>query len=228
LRRIGRDASIAATMAPSFRFSAAFRPALRTRLRPRCGARGKGLWPVAGTDEAGRGPLAGPVVAAAVILDPTHPDGLDDSKKLSPISARAFAAIMDAALRLRGVGLRRSRSMAATSARPAWRPCAAPWRALHAAASGAGGRPRHPPGMPANAGHWCAATAFLSIAAASIVAKVVRDRIMCRAGACDPRYGFEMPYGLCHQPPPHRHRGTWRGGASAPPELRAVPHPGGK
>ena len=39
--------------------------------------------PVAGVDEAGRGPLAGPVVAAAVILDPNnHPDGLDDSKKL--------------------------------------------------------------------------------------------------------------------------------------------------
>ncbi|MDX2412092.1 MAG: ribonuclease HII [Woeseiaceae bacterium] len=40
--------------------------------------------PVAGVDEAGRGPLAGPVVAAAVILNPDRPiDGLDDSKKLS-------------------------------------------------------------------------------------------------------------------------------------------------
>ena len=44
-----------------------------------------GLWPVAGLDEAGRGPLAGPVVAAAVILDPGKiPDGLDDSKRLTP------------------------------------------------------------------------------------------------------------------------------------------------
>src|SRR6266581_2581076 len=43
----------------------------------------RGIWPVAGCDEAGRGPLAGPVVAAAVILDPNAiPDGLDDSKKL--------------------------------------------------------------------------------------------------------------------------------------------------
>src|SRR5438045_6673507 len=42
-----------------------------------------GLFPVAGCDEAGRGPLAGPVVAAAVILDPKRvPRGLDDSKKL--------------------------------------------------------------------------------------------------------------------------------------------------
>ena len=39
---------------------------------------------ICGVDEAGRGPLAGPVVAAAVILDPNNPvEGLDDSKKLS-------------------------------------------------------------------------------------------------------------------------------------------------
>src|SRR5690349_8229406 len=44
----------------------------------------RGVWPVAGCDEAGRGPLAGPVVAAAVILDPDRvPRGLDDSKKLT-------------------------------------------------------------------------------------------------------------------------------------------------
>ncbi len=50
-----------------------------------------GLLPVAGCDEAGRGPLAGPVVAAAVILDPKRiPRGLNDSKKLNPDSARRF------------------------------------------------------------------------------------------------------------------------------------------
>jgi ribonuclease HII len=44
----------------------------------------RGIWPVAGCDEAGRGPLAGPVVAAAVILDPDRiPKGIDDSKRLS-------------------------------------------------------------------------------------------------------------------------------------------------
>src|ERR1043165_2273984 len=45
----------------------------------------QGIYPVAGCDEAGRGPLAGPVVAAAVILDPKRiPRGLNDSKKLDP------------------------------------------------------------------------------------------------------------------------------------------------
>src|SRR5581483_934527 len=45
----------------------------------------RGVWPVAGCDEAGRGPLAGPVVAAAVILDPDRiPRGIDDSKRLTP------------------------------------------------------------------------------------------------------------------------------------------------
>src|SRR5678810_1331764 len=44
----------------------------------------RGVFPVAGCDEAGRGPLAGPVVAAAVILDPRRiPKGLNDSKKLN-------------------------------------------------------------------------------------------------------------------------------------------------
>ena len=53
------------------------------------GARSRGIWPVAGCDEAGRGPLAGPVVAAAVILDPKRiPRGLNDSKKLDARGAR--------------------------------------------------------------------------------------------------------------------------------------------
>ena len=63
----------------------------------------RGVWPVAGCDEAGRGPLAGPVVAAAVILNPDDvPRGLDDSKRLTAerrevlyerICARAQVAI---------------------------------------------------------------------------------------------------------------------------------------
>src|SRR5829696_6818063 len=57
---------------------------IRPTFRRERAALKRGIWPVAGCDEAGRGPLAGPVVAAAVILDPKRiPRGLDDSKKLS-------------------------------------------------------------------------------------------------------------------------------------------------
>src|SRR5881397_2242985 len=58
---------------------------LRPTFRRERAALKRGVWPVAGCDEAGRGPLAGPVVAAAVILDPKRiPRGLNDSKKLNP------------------------------------------------------------------------------------------------------------------------------------------------
>jgi len=50
---------------------------------------------IAGVDEAGRGPLAGPVVVAAVILDPARPlVGLDDSKKLSAARREALAPLI--------------------------------------------------------------------------------------------------------------------------------------
>lgn len=50
---------------------------------------------IAGVDEAGRGPLAGPVAVAAVILDPAHPiDGLDDSKKLSEARRELLAPLI--------------------------------------------------------------------------------------------------------------------------------------
>ena len=76
---------------------------IRPTFRRERAALKRGLWPVAGCDEAGRGPLAGPVVAAAVILDPQRiPRGLNDSKKLTAperetlyekITARAQFAI---------------------------------------------------------------------------------------------------------------------------------------
>src|ERR1700731_413091 len=57
--------------------------AIRPTFRRERAALKRGVFPVAGCDEAGRGPLAGPVVAAAVILDPKRiPRGLNDSKKL--------------------------------------------------------------------------------------------------------------------------------------------------
>src|ERR1700723_2070024 len=76
---------------------------LRPTFRPQRTGLKRGVWPVAGCDEAGRGPLAGPVVAAAVVLDPDDvPRGLDDSKRLTParrevlyerICARAQVAV---------------------------------------------------------------------------------------------------------------------------------------
>src|SRR6202789_560242 len=57
---------------------------LRPTFRRERAALKRGVWPVAGCDEAGRGPLAGPVVAAAVVLDPNRiPKGIDDSKRLT-------------------------------------------------------------------------------------------------------------------------------------------------
>lgn len=56
-------------------------------------ARDRGLLRIAGVDEVGRGPLCGPVTAAAVVLDPLHiPEGLNDSKKLSPARRADLAA----------------------------------------------------------------------------------------------------------------------------------------
>src|SRR5512143_3225771 len=58
-------------------------PILRPTFKRERRALKNGVWPVAGCDETGRGPLAGPVVAAAVVLDPERiPRGLNDSKKL--------------------------------------------------------------------------------------------------------------------------------------------------
>ena len=64
----------------------------------------QGAGPVAGIDEVGRGPLAGPVAAAAVILDPARlPRGLDDSKALTALAREAlFDVVMERAL---GVGV---------------------------------------------------------------------------------------------------------------------------
>src|SRR5213595_3872270 len=69
---------------------------IRPTFRRERAALKRGVWPIAGCDEAGRGPLAGPVVAAAVILDPKRiPRGLNDSKKLLPQQCEAlYARIM--------------------------------------------------------------------------------------------------------------------------------------
>nr|WP_240540002.1 ribonuclease HII [Salinarimonas soli] len=163
---------------------------------------------IAGLDEVGRGPLAGPVVAAAVVLDPARiPEGLADSKALSANRReRIAAAILESAhvgigtaspasidrLNIRGATLRAlCRALAALPCRPDL-----------ALVDG-----RDVPDFP------CAARAIVrgdasvaSIAAASIVAKVVRDRMMARLGAHLPAFGFERNAGY----PTASHRAALR------------------
>jgi len=157
----------------------------------------RGIWPVAGCDEAGRGPLAGPVVAAAVILDPKRiPRGLDDSKKLTAerrellytrICASAEVGLaFGSRVRIDRDNIRQASLWALA-------------RAVKALPS--------PPRLVfvdgcdrIEAGCDCEAVIrgdalVLSIAAASIVAKVVRDRLMAQVGAAHPGYGFERHMG---------------------------------
>ena len=150
---------------------------------------------VAGMDEAGRGPLAGPVVAAAVILDPNDlPVGLDDSKRLKAGAREAlFLTILAKALAVSICSVA-AEEIDRTDIRKA--SLAAMARATHALAipadyALADGRDV-PEGLP------CPGRAMIkgdqrsmSIAAASIVAKVMRDRMMACAGHAHPAYGLE-------------------------------------
>ncbi len=149
--------------------------------------------PVCGVDEAGRGPWAGPVTAAAVILDPNAiPDGLNDSKKLSEKARdRLEIEIMASALAwgvgeaspeeicqlniVQATGLAMRRAMAQLAIAPVFAlvdgnyafDLACPVRTV---IKGDG--------------------RSLSIAAASILAKVARDRVMYQLDAVHPGYGF--------------------------------------
>lgn len=157
---------------------------------------------MAGVDEAGRGPLAGPVVAAAVVLDLTRDwDGLNDSKQLTHDKrealyarvlqgARAFAWSVAGPRRIDDVNIR---------------------RATHGAMARAVLRLSLVPELVLIDGHETVSTLTergfeqraviggdgkcLSIAAASILAKVVRDRIMTRLDRVWPVYGFAQHKG---------------------------------
>lgn len=148
---------------------------------------------IAGVDEVGRGPLAGPVVAAAVILDPSNiPEGLNDSKKITEAKRNVlFEQIL-------------------TSSHTAW--CSLPAdvidtinireAALRAMAISVSRLPviadcalidgRDVPSELTKIGNaYIKGDArSLSISAASIIAKVVRDRMMIRADKIYPNYGF--------------------------------------
>lgn len=154
---------------------------------------------IAGVDEAGRGPLAGPVVVAAVVLDPRHPiDGLNDSKKLSETRReKLYPLIVERALahcvvvieaeeidrlnifQATMTGMSRAVAGLTPAATEAWidgnkipkdLPC--PGRAI------VGGDALEP-----------------AISAASILAKVSRDRLMVAMEAQHPGYGFAVHKG---------------------------------
>jgi ribonuclease HII len=156
---------------------------------------------VAGVDEAGRGPLAGPVVAAAVVLGSWVPaelaDMLDDSKKLTPEQRlAAFLALRASAAEI-GIGaasvaeiLRLNILHASMLAmrRAVARLAVAPDLAL---VDG-----NYPPKLTCAVRCVVGGDALcLSIAAASIVAKVVRDRAMTRLATRFPGYGWETNVG---------------------------------
>ncbi|WP_092709545.1 ribonuclease HII [Rhizobium multihospitium] len=156
-------------------------------------ARRAGHWPVAGADEAGRGPLAGPVVAAAVILDPERiPDGLNDSKQLTAarreelfVEILATATVSIASSSAGRIDTTDIRKASLDAMRRAI--CALAVPASYVLTDGLD----VPTGLacPGKAVVKGDARSF-SIAAASIVAKVTRDRMMARAGVVFPAYGF--------------------------------------
>ncbi len=154
--------------------------------------------PVCGIDEVGRGPWAGPVVAAAVILDPLAiPEGLDDSKRLS---AARREALHDRLLARASVGI----GMASVEEIDAINILQASFLAMRRAVAALSPAPmfalvdgnRVPAGLPCEGRAVIGGDArVLSIAAASIVAKVTRDRIMVALSQQFPGYGWETNVG---------------------------------
>lgn len=156
-------------------------------------ATAQGACRIVGVDEAGRGPLAGPVTAAAVWLDPAAiPSGLNDSKALSAARREALFAQIVAAADI-GIGHATPAEIDALNI------LHATFLAMRRAIAALRIPPdmalidgnRLPPDLP------CAGQAIvkgdaraLSIAAASIVAKVTRDRIMRDLDARHPGYGW--------------------------------------
>jgi len=153
---------------------------------------------ICGVDEAGRGPWAGPVVAAAVVLDRgAVPAGLDDSKKLSRRRREALFDAIRAAAAV-GVGIAAMAEIDALNILRAndlaMRRAVAALDPLPALALVDGNRV--PPELPCRAEALVGGDArSLSVAAASIVAKVTRDSIMAELAAAHPGYGWERNQG---------------------------------
>ncbi|KPJ74725.1 MAG: ribonuclease HII [Deltaproteobacteria bacterium SG8_13] len=175
---------------------------------------------IAGIDEAGRGPLAGPVVSASVILPPdaSIPD-INDSKQLSPAKRGTLYQLIYAQAISIGVGIvdaaeidrinilqasLLSMSMATDNLRPP-----PDWLLI----DGLFRIPSHLPQQPVPKGD----TLSISIAAASIVAKVTRDRMMERYDLDYPEYGFSRHKGY----PTRAHREAIRKHGCCPIHRRS-------
>ncbi|MES2445034.1 MAG: ribonuclease HII [Pseudomonadota bacterium] len=150
------------------------------------------IGPVAGVDEAGRGPLAGPVVAAAVVLDPDCiPDGIDDSKVLTAAKREALCARLLECARV-GVGIASVEEIDRLNI--FW----ATMLAMHRAVDALGFVPamvlvdgNRCPNWPHTSRAIVGGDALcVSIAAASIVAKHRRDCMMIELDAIHPGYGW--------------------------------------
>ncbi len=149
---------------------------------------------IAGVDEAGRGPLAGPVCAAAVILDPARPiPGLGDSKQLSPKRREALEPLIQAQ------SLAWSVAWASAAEIDAINILQASLLAMARAVAALGCRPGRVlvDGNRAPDCGVCPVETIIggdglipAIGAASILAKVARDRLMCRLDLDFPGYGF--------------------------------------
>ncbi|MCP4206667.1 MAG: ribonuclease HII [Shimia sp.] len=176
----------------------------------------RGLIRVAGVDEVGRGPLAGPVTAAAVVLDPNNiPDGLNDSKKLT---AKRREALTEEILKVADVCI----AHCTVEEIDAHNILRASHIAMERAVAGLLSRPDHllidgnliPLGLQENSEAIVKGDArSLSISAASIVAKTARDTIMMDLAQQFPGYGWETNAGY----PSKKHR-------EALVELGVTPH----
>ncbi len=184
--------------------------------------RNKGYTKIAGVDEAGRGPLAGPVISAAVVLPPTFDAPVNDSKQLTPRQRERLFDRIYAEAEAVGVGIvdvadidrinilqasRLSMAMAVSKLDPP------PDFLL------IDGRHDIPAEQP-QAAIVKGDARSISIAAASIVAKVSRDRIMCQYHDQFPQFGFDRHKGyptkahreaIALHGPCSIHRRTFRG-----------------
>jgi ribonuclease HII len=169
-----------------------------------------GLLQVAGVDEVGRGAMAGPLVAAAVVLPACEGRalrrlqaalaGVRDSKLLTPQRREALLPAIEAVAVAAATGIVPVAEIDAVGLGPANRmameravlglPCEVDALVIDACTLDLG----CPQSGPINAD-----ALSLSVAAASILAKVTRDRMMIALGADDPRYGFDQHKGYCSE-----------------------------